>query len=175
MPALKNPRRETFARELASGASAVVAYRRAGYISQGSAAEAAATRLAATDEVMRRTAEIAAGRTMPAGPRADGETAMATLTVPRAASGPCTEVTIELIICELEEARQLAMAKMQPAPAVSATLGKAKIAGLLAEKSESRGNGPTTLTFEGSDTEAARRIAFLLRLAGVEPSGENQL
>jgi hypothetical protein len=172
MPALKNQRREMFARELASGACAAVAYRRAGYASRGTAAETAATRLAATDEVTRRVAEIAAGRTMPAAAPAGDEAPTVPREVSPSTSRPCAEVTIDSIVCELEEARQLAMAKMQPAPAVSATLGKAKIAGLLVEKPQSRNN--TALTFEGSDTEAARRVAFLLGLAAIEPSSENQ-
>ena len=39
-------------------------------------------------------------------------------------------VTVDSLMLELEEARQLALATDAPAPAVSATMGKAKLAGL---------------------------------------------
>ena len=39
-------------------------------------------------------------------------------------------VTVDSLMEELEEARQLALATEAPAPAVSATMGKAKLAGL---------------------------------------------
>ena len=39
-------------------------------------------------------------------------------------------VTVDSLMAELEEARQLALATDAPAPAVSATMGKAKLAGL---------------------------------------------
>lgn len=39
-------------------------------------------------------------------------------------------VTVDSLMEELEEARQLALATDAPAPAVSATMGKAKLAGL---------------------------------------------
>jgi phage terminase small subunit len=153
MPALKNPRREWFAQELALGASAGIAYRRAGYVLRGRAAEAGAARLASSAEVTRRVGELAAGNAAPA-------------------EGATSVVTVATIIRELEEARRLAMAKKQPAPAVSAALGKAKIAGLVLDKGESRAE--STAVVEYTDTEAARRIAFLLRLAEIEPSGEKE-
>ena len=39
-------------------------------------------------------------------------------------------VTVDSLMIELEEARQLALSTDAPAPAVSATMGKAKLAGL---------------------------------------------
>jgi hypothetical protein len=165
MPALTNRRRERFAREVASGTSVAVAYRRAGYILKESAGDAFAARLAATNQVAQRIAEIRAKSLTPAQARTTAETT----TERAAASASSCEVTIESILRELEEARQLALAKKLPAPAVSATLSKAKIAGLTVEN---RPNRP--LTFEGSDTEAARRVAFLLGIAGIEPPDEDQ-
>jgi phage terminase small subunit len=153
MPALKNPRREWFAQELALGASAGIAYRRAGYVLRGRAAEAGAARLASSAEVTRRVGELTAGNAAPA-------------------EGASSDVTVATIIRELEEARRLAMAKKQPAPAVSAALGKAKIAGLVVDKAESRTD--STPAVEYTDTEAARRIAFLLRLAEIDPSDEKE-
>ena len=153
MPALKNPRREWFAQELALGASVGIAYRRAGYVLRGRAAEAGAARLASSTEVTRRVGELLASRAAPA-------------------EGSCSDVTVATVIRELEEARRLAMTKKQPAPAVSAALAKAKIAGLVIDKGESRAEAKPA--FEGSDTEAARRVALLLRIGGIEPSGETE-
>lgn len=51
-------------------------------------------------------------------------------------------VTIDSITIELEEARQLALKTDNPTPAVSASMGKAKLHGLLIDKSElSAGRG----------------------------------
>jgi hypothetical protein len=82
------------------------------------------------------------------------------------------EVTAATTIRELEEARRLALANKQPAPAVSAALAKARIAGLIGRKAETR--PVRTAKFEGTDAEAVRRIAFLLGLAERETSGEQK-
>lgn len=54
------------------------------------------------------------------------------------------EVTLESLLNELEEARTLAMGEKQSSAAVSATMGKAKLTGLLIEKREhtGRNGGP---------------------------------
>jgi phage terminase small subunit len=171
MPALKNPRREKFAQAVAAGTGISVAYREAGYRSQGRAAEAGAARLASDGEITRRITELAAGET-PSGESSGGQATIAEPGAARAAIVAAEVVTICSIIRELEDARQLAMEKMQPAPAVSATLGKAKIAGLILDKAENRSE--SSLTFEGTDTDAARRIAFVLCLAAVKTSGRNE-
>lgn len=187
MPALKNPRHETFAQALARGTNPAVAYGLAGYRAQGRAAQAGASRLAADSAIARRVTELAA-KIAPVEPAAEtiacaesNVTESSAIEMPAAETSAAqaaprganiTEVTVGAIIRELEDARQLAMAKMQPAPAVSATLGKAKIAGLIVEKAENRSEA--TVTFVGTDTEAARRIAFVLCLAAIEPSGDNQ-
>ena len=46
------------------------------------------------------------------------------------------EVTVDSITKELEEARQLAFAIQAPAPAVSASMGKAKLHGLVTDKAD---------------------------------------
>lgn len=172
MPALKNPRREKFAQAVAAGTDINAAYQQAGYRSQGRAAATSAARLANDSEIARRITELAAGETqfkgLSAGERRIAEPAAAD---GANASGESEAVTICSIIRELEDARQLAMAKMQPAPAVSAALGKARIAGLILDKAENRDE--TSLTFEGTDNDAARRIAFVLCLAA-KTSGENE-
>ena len=87
-------------------------------------------------------------------------------------AGPI-EVTAASTIRELEEARQIAVAKQQAAAAISATLAKAKFAGLLDEKPESsRESAPARPVFDGNYREAARRIGLLLRLAEDETTDE---
>jgi hypothetical protein len=111
MPVLRNQRHERFVQELAKGKSASEAYRNAGY----SADDGNAIRLTGNDKVKARLTELlekGAERTL---------------------------VTIESITAELEEARLLAMKEStaNPSAAVSASLGKAKLHGLLIDKSES--------------------------------------
>lgn len=151
MPALKNPRHERFAQELARAADTAAAYRSAGYQSEGSAAEAAASRLLQNATVAARINEL---QTTP-------ENA---LTVP--------EVTTARAIIEFEEARKLALENGQASAAVSATLAKAKLAGLFAKKPES--TTKRAVGFDGNYNEAARRIAFLLHLAVEETSDEHK-
>ena len=81
-----------------------------------------------------------------------------------------TEMTTEKAIDELEDARKLAIKKGQASAAVSATIAKARLAGLLTDKPESK--PMRTIGFDGNYTEAARRVALLLRLADKEKSGE---
>jgi hypothetical protein len=149
MPALKNPRHERFAQAVARGADAAAAYQSAGYESKGSAAKAAASRLLRNADVSARIAKL---RTTP-------ENA---LTV--------AEVTAATAIIELEDARQLALKKGQASAAVSATMAKAKLAGLLSDKPESTPKRATG--FDGNYNEAVRRISLLLRLAANETSDE---
>jgi len=82
------------------------------------------------------------------------------------------QMTTEKAIRELEKARKLAIKKGQAAAAVSATIAKAKLAGLLTDKPESK--PVRTIGFDGNYTEAARRVALLLRLAAKEKSDETQ-
>lgn len=48
----------------------------------------------------------------------------------REAASMRNEITVDTLLDELEEARQLALDTESPAPAVSATMGKAKLLGL---------------------------------------------
>jgi phage terminase small subunit len=135
---LRNARHEKFALALAHGAAAPEAYERAGY-APGPRAGAGATRLSAKAELKARVAEI------------------------KARSADPTEASVGKLLGELEEARRLAIEIKQPAAAISATIGKARISGLIGEKDEGKpGAGASS---ELSNTEAARRIAFILRLA----------
>jgi hypothetical protein len=148
MPILKNLRHERFANAVARNVDATAAYRSAGYNSKDNVVEARASRLLQNAAVTARIAEL---QTTPA----------TALTVP--------EVTTATAITEIEEARQLALKKEQASAAVSATMAKAKVAGLLVETPQ---NEPKRATgFDGNYTEAARRVALLLRLAANETSG----
>lgn len=55
------------------------------------------------------------------------------------------EITMQTIAAELEEARQLAMRIEQPSPMVSASMGKAKLYGLITDKSEQNNTGEITI------------------------------
>jgi hypothetical protein len=147
MPALKNRRHERFAQAVARAVDAAAAYRSAGYDSKRVAAKAGASRLLRNAAVTARIAEL-----------------QATPAVPITAA----EVTTEKTINEFEEARRLALKKGQASAAVTATMAKAKLAGLLAEKPEGKAVSPPT--FDGNYAEAARRITLLLRLAANQTS-----
>lgn len=116
MPVLPNPRHEAFAQALAQGKTAADAYQQAGYRQSRSAA----SRLSTNVNIERRVAELQG----------------------RAAKK--AEVTIESLLDELEEARAIALKEKQSSAAVSATMGKAKLTGLLIEKREhtGRNGGP---------------------------------
>ena len=130
MAALANARHERFAQELAKGHSQADAYVSAGYKHSRSAA----ARLAADVNICARVSEIQERGAVRA------------------------ELTIADIIVELEEARQAALSAATPqaGSAVSATLGKAKLLGLIVDKSEVKG--------EIEVTDARERLAH--KLAG---------
>ena len=106
MPVLKNTRHERFAQNLAKGMSATEAYETAGYKANGPNAG----RMTKNDEIVKRIAELQN----------------------RAAEK--TGYTIVKATAELEEARQLATTEKNPAAMVSASMGKAKVNGLLVDK-----------------------------------------
>jgi phage terminase small subunit len=71
-------------------------------------------------------------------------------------------VTVDSLTAELEEARELAKATKQSATLVAATLGKAKLHGLIVEKNEHTGKdgGPiVTQTKEQRDAAVAAALA----------------
>ncbi len=106
MPVLKNARHERFAQNLVKGMSATEAYEKAGYKPN----DQNAARMTRNDEVRNRIAELQN----------------------RAAEK--TGYTIVKATAELEEARQLAATEKNPAAMVSASMGKAKLHGLLVDK-----------------------------------------
>jgi phage terminase small subunit len=145
MPVLKNAKHERFAQEVAKGKTATEAYVLAGY----KESRAAASRLSTNVDIQARTAEL----------------------LNRGAER--AECTVASLIAELEEARGIARKIEQPASMVAASMGKAKLSGLLADRVEHTGkDGGPIETVDLSETEVARRIAFTLargaRAAGDE-------
>lgn len=71
-------------------------------------------------------------------------------------------VTVDSITLELEEARTLAMGSVQPSAAISASLGKAKLHGLMVDKNEHTGKdgGPIVLTSTKEQRDAAVAAAL---------------
>lgn len=108
MPALENQRHERFAQELAKGKSATEAYTEAGYRGD----RTAASRLSSNVNVQTRLSEL------------------------QATAAEKVVVTVEDIARQLDEDRKFARDTGAAAAAVSATMGKAKVLGLIVEKSE---------------------------------------
>lgn len=135
MPVLDNARHERFAQELAKGASQVEAYGLAGY----EPVEANASRLIRNDKVAARVAEL------------------------KAAAAERAVVTIYDIADQLDEDRLFAREMEVPGAAITATMGKAKVLGLLVERHEHTGaDGGPIETIIKSDRELAKNVAFLL-------------
>ena len=114
MPALRNSRQERFARELVKGATQRKAYRAAGYRASTLATlDANASHLTSNNRVQARYQELAA------------------------MAAAKTVVTAETIAEQLDEDRRLAFSEGQAGAAVAASMAKAKLFGLVVNKSES--------------------------------------
>ena len=83
------------------------------------------------------------------------------------------EVTPDMMTREFDEARLLAIERGQAAAAVTATMAKARLAGLLNEKGESTAD--IQAKFDGNYAEAARRISLVLRLANEQTASGQKL
>lgn len=121
-----NARQEAFVKKLAEGASQRAAYLAAGYAARGdNVAEAAASRLFKNVKVQLRLAEL----------RANTAKRHAEL---QAKIAVRHEITVDTIIAQLEEARQAALTcnPRQTGAAVAATMGLAKLLGLIVDRSE---------------------------------------
>lgn len=108
MPVLTNPRHEVFAQELAKGKTATEAYVLAGY----KANDGNAATLKGNQSISSRVAEL------------------------QERGAKRVEVTVESLIAEAEEARQLALSNKQAAAAVAATREKGVLSGRRIERSE---------------------------------------
>jgi phage terminase small subunit len=137
---LKDERRERYCQELAKGLVQDEAYERAGFVRNRSHA----ARLAVKPEVRARVAELLA----------------------RAAAK--AEVTVADIARQLDEDREFARKKSSAAAAVSATLGKAKVLGLIVERQEHTGKGGGPIEYRNLDEDEidARLRALAERNAG---------
>jgi phage terminase small subunit len=105
---LKNARHEKFAQELAKGKSKAGAYKLAGFDGD----RTAASRLSTNVNVTRRIAEL------------------------KAKAAERTVVTVADLAQQLDEDREFARELENPSAAVSATMGKAKVLGLLEDRSK---------------------------------------
>jgi hypothetical protein len=145
MAALSNHKHELFAQGLAKGKTADEAYQLAGY----KQSRPAASRLSTNVNVKARVAELQERGAIRA------------------------EVTIASILVELEEARELAKSIAQPGPMVSASMGKAKVRGLLVDRTELTGKDGGTIKTEEVNARdvVSRRIAGLAARKG--PDGDN--
>ena len=112
MPALANPRHERFARFYLRSGNASQAYVLAGYSCEPHGARANACRLIAKSNVKRRVDELRRGL------------------------GRRSEVSATSLIEDLQADRRLAISLKRPGDAIKATMGVARIAGLLIEKRE---------------------------------------
>jgi phage terminase small subunit len=138
MPVLDNARHERFAQELAKGKTADEAYVLAGFKEN----RGNASRLKANESIERRVDEI----------------------LGRAAKR--AEITVHDIAAQLDEDRQFARELDAPSAAITATMGKAKVLGLLADRVEHTGkDGGPIQTEDLTPNEIARRIAFTLASA----------
>lgn len=130
------PKQEAFCLAYIETGNASEAYRRAGYSTNATAKtiNEAASRLLADSKISARVAsvqQIAAERAL---------------------------VSVLSLTEELEEARALALAEGQPSAAVSASMGKAKLHGLLTDKIDAKVNERRTVIMnfgiqEGAETE----------------------
>lgn len=117
MPVLSNARHEIFAQETVKGASGREAYKTAGYKPKNdNVADANASRLLRDAKVRARIEELQERAAVRA------------------------ELTVLDILDELKQARELALQLEQPAAMISASMGRAKVAGLLVEKQEHSGS-----------------------------------
>lgn len=146
MPILDNARHERFAQELASGKTADEAYQLAGF----KANRGNATTLKAKQSVADRVAEL------------------------KARAAERTIVTIHDIAEQLDEDRAFAREEKAPSAAITATMGKAKVLGLLADRVEHTGkDGGPIQTEDLSDMDALRRVRFLMNKAKREQPSIN--
>ncbi|HAL23410.1 MAG TPA: hypothetical protein DCP40_11880 [Stenotrophomonas sp.] len=86
------------------------------------------------------------------------------------------EVTVESLMAELEQARKLALKEKQASAAVTATMGKGKLAGLLVEKHKHSGTVGTydLKNLSDHDLDRLEQILRPLADAGGDPGGAGE-
>ena len=146
MPVLSNAKRELFCQHLALGKTASEAYALAGYKPSRSNASV----LKAKQNISGRLAEIL---------RESEKTVLDQI-----------EYTRDALLSELEEARQLALKRGQPSAAVQASMGKARILGLIIDRREVGDPGAFDDKTDEELMEEAKRRAAALGLLPPRPS-----
>ncbi len=147
MPVLANSRHEIFAQELAKGKTQVDAYTIAGFKPN----DGHAARLAGDGRIIARVGEL----------------------LERAAER--TVCTIYDIAEQLDEDRLFARELENAGAAISATMGKAKVLGLLTEKVEHTGANGEAIKFEQvqNDADAFRRAVVGLAARAGEAGADS--
>ncbi|MGA7667363.1 MAG: hypothetical protein WBW13_21380 [Pseudolabrys sp.] len=140
MPVLSNAKQELYCRHLALGKSASEAYALAGYKPSRSNASV----LRAKQNIADRLAEILQ------------ESEKKVLDQ--------IEYTRDALLSELEEARKLALKRGQPSAAVQASMGKARILGLIIDRREVGDPGAFDSKTDEELMEEARKGAVALGL-----------
>lgn len=86
------------------------------------------------------------------------------------------EVTVDSLMAELEQARKLALKEKQASAAVTATMGKGKLAGLLVEKHKHSGAIGTydLKNLSDDDLDRLEQILGPLADAGGDPGGTGE-
>lgn len=112
MPVLTNARYERFAQNLATGMPQHEAYTKAGFLLKPAGHRTDASKLAHKPEISDRVREL----------------------LERQAKR--LDVTIDTLVAELDLMFKLALATKQPSAGVGATMGKAKLLGLVVDKAE---------------------------------------
>ena len=140
MPVLSNAKHELFCQHLALGKTASEAYELAGYKPSRSNASV----LRAKQNVSDRLSEIL--------PQSERKVVQQ------------IEHTRDSVLAELEEARKMAIKKDQPSAAVSATIGKARVLGLIIDRREVGDVG----AFDGfTDEQLVEEAAKRARMLGI--------
>lgn len=143
MPILKNARHELFAQNLAKGKSQTQAYIAAGYSENGAAVSG--SQLLTNPKVSDRVAELKA----------------------EAVAG--LKVTVNEISLQIEEVRLLALEDKDYALAMAASMGRAKLHGLIVDKKEVKDTTPAAeLSPEQRRAEIARLTARLGGAGGAQ-------
>lgn len=127
MPVLNNARYERFAQNLATGMPQHEAYTKAGFVLKPACHRTDASKLAHKPEIADRVKEL----------------------LERQAKR--LDVTIDTLVAELDLMFKLSLATKQPSAGVGATMGKAKLLGLIVDRTETETTVRRPLRNPGSD------------------------
>jgi hypothetical protein len=148
---LKNTRHERYCQAILKGKTQAAAYKVAGYRPHKTNPD----RLAARPDIIARIAEL------------------------KEKTAERAVITAADIARQLDEDREFAREMKQAAAAVSASLGKAKVLGLVVNRIGGPDGGPLALQFDLSklsdkDLDALERIHAKIATPGIDPAGKGQ-